>query len=119
MQKSIVAITVILYIFFLSVSHSFSENGAGREDSKLNSSVCFSGIVKDTDTGEKLVCAKIEIAELNKKVFTDMSGKFKITGLAPGEFTLKISYIAYEDKEIIVTSVKAPQDEIIIRLKQL
>jgi len=116
-------ITKILLIFIFSLSLSatstFAENDPEAKGSETGSPVKISGIIKDIETDEELVCAKIEIVELDKKVFTDLRGKFNITGLAPGDITLRVSYIAYEEKEITVSSAKIHQDELVIRLRQL
>lgn len=119
MQNIIKTFLASLILLSLTASYTFAENDSFTDDSKTNSPVSLTGVVKDNDTGEELVCAAIEIAELNRKVFTDITGRFTINNLNPGNYTLKISYIAYEDKEIIKVPAETQQEELIIQLKQL
>ena len=119
MQNIIKTFLASFFLLVLTASYTLAENDSFTEEAKTNSPVSLTGIVKDNDTGEELVCAAIEITELNRKVFTDITGRFTITNLNPGNYTLKISYIAYEDKEIIKVPTKTQQEELIIQLKQL
>ncbi|MBE0663297.1 MAG: carboxypeptidase-like regulatory domain-containing protein [Bacteroidales bacterium] len=118
MQNTIKTFLVLFILLFMS-AHSFAENDSFKDESKSNSTVSLTGIVKDNDTGEELVCAAIEITELKRKVFTDITGRFTITNLNPGNYTLRISYIAYAEKEIKKISASTQQDDLIIQLKQL
>ncbi len=74
------------------------EKKSGRNVLKTFS---FNGSVIDQETGEKLVCAKIEIEDTGMTVFTDIKGDFSISCFQPGEYKLKVSYISYEEKEIL------------------
>lgn len=103
----------------LASTSAYAEKDSSVENSETNSTITISGLVKDNDTGEELVCAAIEITELNKKVFTDISGRFTITNLEKGNYTLKVSYISYQEKEIVTVPTGIKKEELIIQLKQL
>lgn len=50
------------------------------------------GIVKDADTRLVLEKATATILELKKSVVTDKAGKYILSGLCPGDYTLRISH---------------------------
>jgi hypothetical protein len=97
--------------FVLSLIFSVSLNAASPAEkgdesekrSELNAAtiLSFNGSVIDQNTGEKLVCAKIEIEDAGITVFTDIKGDFSISGFHPGEYKMKVSYISYEEREIL------------------
>ncbi len=50
------------------------------------------GIIKDADTRLVLEKATATILELKKSVVTDQQGRYLISGLCPGDYTLRISH---------------------------
>lgn len=56
----------------------------------------ISGFIKDADTGEDMIAANIYIVELEKGTSTNNYGFFSIT-VPAGTYTLKISFIGYDD----------------------
>ena len=50
------------------------------------------GVIKDADTRLVLEKATATIVELKKSVITDQQGKYLISGLCPGDYTLRISH---------------------------
>jgi len=60
----------------------------------------IAGYVADMETKETLIGANILIQGTKRGSSTDINGYFRITGLAPGTYRLKILYIGYEEKEI-------------------
>ena len=50
------------------------------------------GVIKDADTRLELEKATATIVELKKSVITDQQGKYLISGLCPGDYTLRISH---------------------------
>ncbi len=62
-----------------------------------------SGYVTDEKTGETKIDANIMIIGHNKGDATDGNGFFRITGLLPGSYVLKVSYIGYREKEVSIT----------------
>ncbi|MEJ5994356.1 TonB-dependent receptor [Pedobacter sp. Du54] len=67
----------------------------------------ISGIVTDKKTGEPLIGAGVKIAGTTKGIGTDVEGKYMLSGLADGKYTLEISYITYSTKKITEIEVKA------------
>ena len=109
---------IFLALLFLStMSFATGENEVNNKTNN-NISVSISGSVEDLHTSEKLVCAKIEIEELDKIIFTDILGNYEIPEIKPGKYTFKVSYIAYEEtkrSEVIVSN----SNEVNIQLKPL
>lgn len=109
-------------ILFLIIGVSVGAFATGEKETETrantNTSVSISGSVQDMTSSEKLVCAKIEIDELDLTIFTDILGNYTIPEINPGIYTFKVSYIAYEKlemKEIEINSEK----ELNIQLKPL
>lgn len=111
-------IPVILFSLILSsiVALASGENGAKNDNVKA--SVSVSGAVEDMLSSEKLVCAKIEIDELDMTIFTDIQGNYSIDNIEPGNYTLKVSYISYEELELKQITIGG-QKELNIQLKPL
>ncbi|MFC1887958.1 TonB-dependent receptor, partial [Candidatus Cloacimonadota bacterium] len=53
------------------------------------------GKVYDIDTAEPILSVAVTIAELNWVSYTDIAGKFTISNVTPGTYSLKISRIGY------------------------
>ena len=53
------------------------------------------GRVVDKPTGEPLPGVNVIVTGTYKGAATDMDGRFKITGLAPGDYNIKASMIGY------------------------
>lgn len=67
------------------------------------------GVVTDADNGEPIIGATIKVKETSKAAVTDMDGKYSITGLTTGRYTIEASYIGYQPAvipEILVTEGK-------------
>ena len=54
------------------------------------------GVVTDADNGEPIIGATIKVKETSKAAVTDMDGKYSITGLTTGRYTIEASYIGYQ-----------------------
>jgi hypothetical protein len=111
-------IGIILALFLISSTTFATGEKEIENKTNTNTSVSVSGSVEDLLTSEKLVCAKIEIEELDKTIFTDILGNYEIPELKPGKYTFKVSYIAYEEAEISQVVVSDSKD-INIQLKPL
>ena len=59
----------------------------------------FTGKILSEDKQE-LVGAKIEVVGTDYVFYTDFEGNFDLSQLPEGTYTLKISYVSYQDKVI-------------------
>lgn len=75
---------------FLLLSHSilFAQTGT------------IKGQIIDTLLNESVIGANVVIKGTNIGSSTDIDGNYLITGVAPGTYTLVISYIGYKSKEV-------------------
>jgi len=60
----------------------------------------ISGTVTDKKTGETLIGVTVKIKGTTKGMATDVNGKYSITGLADGKYSLIYQYIGYTGKDI-------------------
>lgn len=85
-KKNITILSTILIAILLSVS-AFAQLGTLR------------GTVIDDSNGETLPFSTIYVKEAQKGINTDLDGVFNIS-LAPGSYSLEISFVGYEDKTL-------------------
>lgn len=109
-----VIITTILVIFSLS-SQLFAGNPSHPLVSSKN--VTFTGVVVDSQSGEALAGAQVEVEGSGVKTFTNLDGKFSLTVEAPSAHILKVKYISYEEISIKNLTVQAASKELQIKLK--
>lgn len=60
----------------------------------------ISGLVLDSLTRETIISATVYIEGTEKGAKTNTNGYYSITDIAPGNYTLKVSSISYQDKEL-------------------
>lgn len=76
----------------------------------------ISGRVIDAASGEPVINANVIVERINTGGATDISGNFAINNLPLGTYTIFVSHIAYEDKQL---SVRAGHDDpLIIKLSE-
>ena len=75
------------------------------------------GFIIDSEDDEPLIGASIKIIGQNIGSVTDLSGKFKISNLNKGEYSLRISYVGYVDKELKINIIKGINNINTIKLK--
>ncbi len=63
----------------------------------------ISGTISDAQSGESLAGAHIILENSYKSAVSSPGGQFKISGLNAGEYTLKISYVGFEQYEELLT----------------
>ena len=65
----------------------------------------ISGIVADSSNGNVLIGANVIIEGTSLGMATDNEGKYNISNVAPGNYTIKVTYIGYETikKEITIS----------------
>lgn len=65
------------------------------------------GVVKDKNSQELLTGATVILEGTSFGAQSDLEGKFKITGITPGSYNIKIQYVGYQSKtlfNVVVTS---------------
>jgi len=57
------------------------------------------GIILDSETNEPLAGANIIVKELQRGISANTEGKFQFENIETGEYTFKVSFVGYYDKE--------------------
>ncbi|GAA3965887.1 TonB-dependent receptor [Mucilaginibacter dorajii] len=86
-----------LLIFILTISTALFAQSPGK----------IAGRITDKKTGETLIGASIGIEGTTKGASTNVDGRFLLSDLQPGKYTLSIRYIGYQSKSISDVEVKA------------
>ena len=73
------------------------------------------GRILDKQTGEPLVGALVKVAGSSQGAVTDADGNYLIKGIAPGIYTLEVTYIGYASMQ--VTDVQVAGKELTLDLK--
>lgn len=94
-MKSYLHIKTILTLLLLTISSVIFAQGTGR----------ISGAVTDKKTGETLIGVTVKLKGSAKGMATDVDGKYSITGLSKGKYTIVYQYIGYTGKEIAEVEV--------------
>jgi hypothetical protein len=61
------------------------------------------GVVSDPGSTSFLSGASVIVVETSRAVSTDSEGRFRLTGLPAGNYTLDVQYLGYEGKQVRVT----------------
>jgi TonB-dependent receptor len=64
------------------------------------SSVTLNGSVKDGKSGEPLPGANVVLVGTGFGASTDLNGRYVIRGIAPGEYSVKVSYVGYQALDV-------------------
>src|SRR6185369_12871537 len=67
------------------------------------------GKVTDEANGEELIGATISLENSSAGAVTDVDGKFRIDNVAEGNYSIKVSYIGYDSKQLTGVAVKNKQ----------
>lgn len=63
------------------------------------------GTIRDKETQETLIGAAVALDGTNQGALTDVEGRFKLSGLEPKSYNLKISYIGYKPQTLFNLNV--------------
>ena len=58
----------------------------------------LTGIITDKTTKEGLIGATVLLIGTYKGAATDFNGKYTITGIKPGDYSIRVSYVGYKEK---------------------
>jgi len=75
------------------------------------------GTVVDAKTGETLPGVNVVIAETQQGAATDAEGEFRLTGVGPGEYTLRATFVGYQPAERTVSVSAESTTQVRIRLQ--
>ncbi|NVJ87213.1 MAG: TonB-dependent receptor [Algoriphagus sp.] len=93
LSKSIITLIIIVLTQFL-VGYVFAQNGTIR------------GTIYEEGSGEPLFGVSVLVRETSTGAITDFDGKFEVQ-VAPGTYTLQISYLSYTTVELTAVTVTA------------
>jgi TonB-linked SusC/RagA family outer membrane protein len=86
----------------------------------------ISGTVTDAQTGNPLPGVNVVIAETQQGSASGPEGEFRITGVSPGEYTLRASFVGYQRLERIIqvsagstTQVRLPMEPTAVQLEEV
>ena len=113
-MKKIIAIVFIATLFAGNGIYAAIDEGNGNPPATTT----ISGKVVDNFTQEELAGVTIQVEGTDIKTYTDMEGNFKIDGLKPGNYDLKVNYISYKEKELIDISITPETSDLKIKLEQ-
>ena len=85
-------LTQLLFIFLLLLS--FSGNIQSQDNIKIE------GNVSDALTGETLIGTNVLLVGTGIGGSTDLNGKFTLVKISPGSYTIRVTYIGYEQQEV-------------------
>ncbi|MGE5348401.1 MAG: carboxypeptidase-like regulatory domain-containing protein, partial [Actinomycetota bacterium] len=91
------SINLLLFIVFLLPLSSFAQTSGGT----------ITGIVRDQSTGETMPGVNVVIEGTLRGASTGPDGEFTITGVAPGTYTLNLTFISYKPLKVEGVEVKA------------
>ena len=86
-------VRTIIILFVLYFSHA---NVCSSQDLKIPTGTIH-GLITDKESGETLIGANVYIENSTLGTFTDYDGKFSITGIPFGTYSLIVSYLGYTD----------------------
>ena len=73
------------------------------------SQATLTGVIKDKETGETLPGATVQIVGTYLGASTGMDGKYTITGIKPGDYSIKMAFIGYSDQ--VFNGIRLKKDE--------
>lgn len=113
MKNSIIFALVLAFVgVFSQVAFA-----SGKESAAPVATLNLSGTILDAETSETLAGVSIKVEGSEREVKTDLDGKFSISGLTPGKYNLKVSYISYKESSVDYTVSINEKNELKLSLK--
>lgn len=88
---------------------------AGNTDPEAKYSI--KGQVTD-EKGDPLAGVEVFVEGIDKKVYTDFDGNFEVSQLKNGTYTLKFSYVAYNDAKNVFKTIQSSTESTIVKLQK-
>ncbi|MDZ4675086.1 MAG: carboxypeptidase-like regulatory domain-containing protein [Gemmatimonadota bacterium] len=73
--------------------------------SRLQSGL-VTGLVRDAETGQPVRYALVLVAEQDARAFTSEAGRFSLSGIGPGEYSLQVRQIGYAPLTVLLRVVR-------------
>jgi hypothetical protein len=86
---------------------------SGEVPVSVAGSATIQGKVVDMQTGEALVGVAVVVTGSGRRVYTDMDGHFRISGISPGTYSLVVSMISYKNSLVEGLKLEAGEKETI------
>ena len=107
-MKRLVAVCIII----LSVTMAFATE---PKAAKKASSAQIEGTIVDFATGEALAGVALTIKDNGLKTYTDLDGKFQITGIENGTYSIDVNYVSY--KSVTLKNIQASKSEVKVKVE--
>ncbi len=82
-------VSAVLFVVSVALPHA----------TRAQNTASVSGFVRDARTGETLLLANVLITDTAAGTATNNAGYYTLTNLDPGSYTLRFSYIGYEESD--------------------
>jgi hypothetical protein len=115
-MKKLLVLSAMLACLTYTVSLSA---GSGDKKEPSTPHISISGTITDLHTGEALAGVSVSLKEIDQNVYSDFDGGFKFTGLAPGEYTLKTTYISYQESSSKIKVKSNDKKEVLVKLTNM
>lgn len=112
-MKKVLSLSFLLVALFIGVQASDPP-----KKKSTNVSTSIAGQVIDESTGEALAGATVTIEGMDLNVYTDFDGQFQFDELSPGEYTIKLNLISYDDNTSKITADLKKDNTLKIKLKR-
>ncbi|MFN0048716.1 MAG: TonB-dependent receptor [Cytophagales bacterium] len=89
MAKNLLSLAILFLISTFSFAQEIQSKGG-----------TLKGQIKDQNSGETLIGATVAIVGTYQVISTDLDGNFVLKNITPGDYSIRISYVGYSDKQI-------------------
>src|SRR5574344_1021946 len=96
---------IVKLVSFMLLATSISSNTFAIEKELSEKASILRGRVMDNEQ-QVLPGASIMVESLKKGIISDIDGNYTLTGLKPGTYTVKVSYVGYNPIELKITVPK-------------
>ena len=112
----LIFVTFILSCFVISATLAADD---AKDKESATAKISISGTIIDETTGESLAGVSVSLEGTDRTVYTNFDGKFKFSGVAPGEYTIKTTFISYKAFSSKVNAEPNKKNALNVKLKSL